>query len=133
MGSLRSLETLDFSACFSFLAPVPSGSAGLPGLVESRELFCKGTKSGFCYIFVLAVKHYDQKQIEKERVYLVYVAMSLFIIERSQDRNSNRVGDLEAGADCRGSGRVLLIGLLPMACSVCFFFFFGFSRQGFSV
>jgi hypothetical protein len=33
-----------------------------------------------------------RKQVGEERVYLAYTSMSLFIIEGSQDRNSNMAG-----------------------------------------
>ena len=42
-----------------------------------------------------AVMKHDQKskkQVREKRVYLVYSSISLFYIEGSQDRNSNRAG-----------------------------------------
>jgi hypothetical protein len=39
---------------------------------------------------IAMIKHHDQKQVGKERVYLAFTCMSYFIIEESQDRNSNR-------------------------------------------
>jgi hypothetical protein len=33
-----------------------------------------------------------KKQVGEERIYLAYTSMLLFIIEGSQDRNSNRAG-----------------------------------------
>jgi hypothetical protein len=33
-----------------------------------------------------------KKQVVKERVYLAYTSISVFILEGSQDRNSNRAG-----------------------------------------
>jgi hypothetical protein len=38
------------------------------------------------------MKYHDHKQAGKERVYLSYTSISLFIIEGSQGRNSNRAG-----------------------------------------
>jgi hypothetical protein len=38
------------------------------------------------------MKHYDQKQVGEERDYLAYISMSLFVIEGSQDMNSNSSG-----------------------------------------
>jgi hypothetical protein len=33
-----------------------------------------------------------KRQLEEERVYLAYISTALFVIERSQDRNSSRAG-----------------------------------------
>jgi hypothetical protein len=38
-----------------------------------------------------------KKQVGEERVYLAYTSTTLFIREGSQDRNSNRDRNLEAG------------------------------------
>ncbi|EDL22577.1 mCG147769 [Mus musculus] len=38
------------------------------------------------------MKHHDPRQVGEEKVYLAYTSTALFIIERSQDRNSNRAG-----------------------------------------
>lgn len=47
----------------------------------------------FCLsVTIIVMKHYDQKHIGDERVYLAYTSKSPFIIEESQDRNHNRVG-----------------------------------------
>jgi hypothetical protein len=39
-----------------------------------------------------AMKHHDQKQVGKERVYSVYTSTLLFIIEGNQGKNLNRAG-----------------------------------------
>jgi hypothetical protein len=44
------------------------------------------------------MKHYDQSNLGKQG-FLAYMSISLFIIERSQGRNSNKVKNLEAGVD----------------------------------
>jgi hypothetical protein len=36
------------------------------------------------------MKHHDQTQLGDQRVYLAYTSTSLFIIERSQDRHSDK-------------------------------------------
>ena len=43
-------------------------------------------------VSIAAMKHYDLKVIGKERIYVAHTSTSLFIIEGSQDRNSNRAG-----------------------------------------
>ena len=56
--------------------------------------------SGYiCWDSIAVIKHQDQKQLGEERVYLAYTSTLKFITEGSQDRNSNRLGNLEAGAD----------------------------------
>jgi hypothetical protein len=57
-----------------------------------------------------------KKQTGKERVYSAYISTLLFITERSQDWNSSRSG---SRSWCRGYRGMLLIGLLPLACSAC--------------
>jgi hypothetical protein len=47
-------------------------------------------------------EHGVQEQLGKERVPLIYTCILLFIIERSQNRNSNRVRT-EAGADAEAT------------------------------
>jgi hypothetical protein len=47
------------------------------------------------------------------RVYLAYTSTSLFMMEGSQDRNSNKAGTWRQEL-------MLLTGLLLMACSACF-------------
>ena len=44
-------------------------------------------------VSIAVMKHYDHKQVEKEKVYLACASTLLFITEGSQGRN------LEAGAD----------------------------------
>lgn len=41
---------------------------------------------------IVMMKHYDPKQFGDDNIYLAYISMSLFIIEASQGRNSNKVG-----------------------------------------
>ena len=41
-------------------------------------------------VSIAVMKHHDPKQVGEERAYLAYTSTSLFIIERSQDRNSSR-------------------------------------------
>ena len=60
-----------------------------------------------------------KKQSEEERVYSAYTSTLLFIIKGSQDRNSHRAGTWRQELMQR-PGRVLLTGLLPLACSACF-------------
>ena len=43
-------------------------------------------------VTVAVMKHHEQKQLGKGRVYLAYASTSLFIIGGSQDRYSSRVG-----------------------------------------
>ena len=43
-------------------------------------------------VTIAVIKHYDQKPVGEARVYLFYVSTSPFIIEGSQERNSNRPG-----------------------------------------
>ena len=43
-------------------------------------------------VTIAGMKHYDQKQLGKERAYLASISTSLFIIDVSQDKNSNRAG-----------------------------------------
>jgi hypothetical protein len=38
------------------------------------------------------MKHNDEKQVVEERVYLAYTSISLFIIQGSQYRNSDKAG-----------------------------------------
>ena len=38
------------------------------------------------------IKQHDQKQVGEKGVYLTNTSIALFIVEGSQDRNSNRVG-----------------------------------------
>lgn len=54
------------------------------------------------------------RQGGKERVYLAYTATSLFILERSQNRNSSKGENLEGGVETQ-SMKGALTGLLPMA------------------
>ena len=55
-----------------------------------------------------------KKQAVEERVYLTYSFILLFIMERSQGSNSNRRQEL-----MQRPWKVLLTGLLSMACSAC--------------
>jgi hypothetical protein len=61
-----------------------------------------------------------KRQAEEKRVYLAHTSTSLFITEGHQDRNSHRAGIWRQELMQR-SWRVLLTGLLPMACSGCVF------------
>jgi hypothetical protein len=58
-----------------------------------------------------------KKQVGEERVYSAYTSTLLFITKGSQDWNSSRSG---SRSWCRGHGGMLLTGLLPLACSLCF-------------
>jgi hypothetical protein len=53
------------------------------------------------------VKYHDQKLHEEERVYLVYISISMFIIEGSKGRN------LESGANAE-----VMEGCYLLACSM---------------
>ena len=43
-------------------------------------------------VSITVMKRNEQKQIGRERVYLPYMSLLLFIIKGSQDRKSNRAG-----------------------------------------
>jgi hypothetical protein len=43
-------------------------------------------------VSIAAMKHHDQKQAGKKRVYFAYTSMLLFIFEESQDKKSSRAG-----------------------------------------
>jgi hypothetical protein len=43
-------------------------------------------------VIIAVRKHYDQKQIGEERVYLPYTSTSMFFKGGSQSRNSSRSG-----------------------------------------
>ena len=60
-----------------------------------------------------------KRQVGEERVCLTYTSISLFVA-KGQDRNSNRAGTWRQELMQR-TWRVLLTGLLPLACSACFF------------
>jgi hypothetical protein len=64
--------------------------------------------------FYSCTKHHGQDA----RVYSAYTSTLLFITKGSQDWNSSRSG---SRSWCRGHGGMLLTGLLPLACSACFF------------
>ena len=57
-----------------------------------------------------------KKQVREERVYSAYTSALLFITKGSQDWNSSRLG---SRSWCRNHGEMILIGLLPLACSAC--------------
>jgi hypothetical protein len=63
-----------------------------------------------------------KKQVGEKRVYSAFTSTLLFIIKESQDGQELTQGrNLEAGADAEAmEGRMLLTGLLPLACSACF-------------
>jgi len=54
-----------------------------------------------------------KKQVGEEKVYSAYTSISLFIIEGSQDRNSNRSGSWKQELMWK-PWRVLLTGLLSL-------------------
>jgi hypothetical protein len=58
-----------------------------------------------------------KNQVVEERVYSAYTSTLLFFTKGSQDWNSSRSG---SRSWCRGHGGMLLTGLLPLPCSVCF-------------
>ena len=43
-------------------------------------------------VSIAAIKYYGQKQLGEERIYLIYISISLFNIGGSQDRNAHRAG-----------------------------------------
>jgi hypothetical protein len=71
-------------------------------------------------ITTAVMKHHDQSKLGRKGVFGLhrYTATSLFILHRSQDRNSNRVGTW--GELMQKLWRLLLTGLLLMTCSACF-------------
>ena len=67
--------------------------------------------------FLLLLRNTMVKQIGEETVYFSYISRSLFIIEGSQDRNSNRAGTWRQELMKRPSGAVYWLspcGLLGM-------------------
>ena len=68
------------------------------------------------WVSVTVMKPHDRKQLSEEIVYLAYTSISLLIIKGSQDRNLNRTG-IWSQVMIQRPWRVLLTGLLPMACS----------------
>lgn len=88
-------------------------------IVPRRGRLCLKCSEGTCFIYkrhylrVYMTKQHDQKQLRTGRCISFYALWS--IVQRSQGR------DLKTGTDrCRGHGGVLLIGVLPMTCSVGF-------------
>jgi hypothetical protein len=65
-----------------------------------------------------------KKQVGEERVYSAYTSTSLCITKGSQNRDSHRAGtwrqELMQKPWGVGGHGMLLTGLLPLACSVCF-------------
>jgi hypothetical protein len=59
-----------------------------------------------------------KKQFGEERIYSAYNSTLLFITKGSQDWNSSTSG---SRSWYWGYGGILLTGLLPLACSACFF------------
>jgi hypothetical protein len=60
-----------------------------------------------------------KKQVGEERVYSVYTSMLLFITK--EVRTGTHTGQEPGGTNGgRSHGGMLLIGLLPLACSACF-------------
>jgi hypothetical protein len=53
---------------------------------------CRATEVVLVGVPIAVMKHNDRKQVGEKRVYLAYTSTLLFIIEGSQDRNSNREG-----------------------------------------
>ena len=53
-------------------------------------LLCRMLSQGF--LLLMRCDTTTKRQLGKERVYLASTSMLLFIIKRSQDRNSNRAG-----------------------------------------
>ena len=43
-------------------------------------------------VMSVVAKHYNQKQLEEERVYFVYASIPLFTIKESQNRNISSPG-----------------------------------------
>lgn len=66
-----------------------------------------------------SVKHRDQKQLGKERVYLFPLLFHItqFIIKGSQEQKQIQGRNPEAGVWCRGHEGVLLTGLLSLLSS----------------
>lgn len=62
------------------------------GIACVRRHICWGLNSGsqvckFWFAFCFCDKHHEQKQLQRERVYLACISMSQSIIRGSQDRN----------------------------------------------
>jgi hypothetical protein len=76
------------------------------------------------------MKPQHPKHLGMEKIYLApYTSVSLFVIGGSQDRNSNRAGTLETGADTDAEdmeGHYLLARFSWLAQPAFFFFFFFF-------
>jgi hypothetical protein len=69
-------------------------------------------------ILIVVIKHSDQKQLGEQRAY--FSPRAQIITQRNQVKSSNGAGieGKSLGRSwCRGHRRVLLIGLLPVACS----------------
>lgn len=64
---------------------------------------------GWCVsVTITVIKHNDQKQFRKKRVYLAYTFKSLFFIKESQDRNSRGAGTWRQELVMQRPWRVLL-------------------------
>ena len=72
---------------------------------------------GLAKVSIAATKHHKQKQVKEESVYLADTSIWLFIIERSQNRNSNVAGTWRQEL-MESIWMVMLTGLLSMAYSV---------------
>ena len=69
-------------------------------------------------VSIVIMKHDDQKASWKDKVYMTYTSGLLFIIEGSQDKNSNLVGPRSQKLMCRPwRGDACL--KVPMTCSAC--------------
>jgi hypothetical protein len=54
-----------------------------------NEYGCGLRGSVLLRVTIAVMRHQDQKQLEEERVYWIYISMSLFVVAGSQDRESN--------------------------------------------
>jgi hypothetical protein len=65
------------------------------------------------------MKRRDQKQVGDQRFYLAYISKSLFLIEGSQDGNSEG-RDLEAGADAKAAEECCSLACPPRVAQSAF-------------
>jgi hypothetical protein len=70
-------------------------------------------------VFIPSKNIMTKKQVGEDGVYSAYTSTLLFITKGSQDWNSSRSGSRRQELIQR-PWRVLLTGLLPLACSICF-------------
>ena len=94
-------------------------------LLLGTRIPCPGQPNSFPFClsqgFYSCTKPRSKLGVEggEERVYSAYTSTLLFIAKGTQDWNSHRAGTWRQELMQR-PGRVLLTGLLPLACSACF-------------